>query len=73
MKMNAHTHIHTHVHKRNIQEIWDNKRKSNLQIASIDEKEWTQINDTNQVFNNIIEENSCQLKKKISIQIQEAQ
>lgn len=71
--MNAHTHIHTHVHKRNIQEIWDNKRKSNLQIASIDEKEWTQINDTNQVFNNIIEENSCQLKKKISIQIQEAQ
>ena len=71
--MSAHTHIHTHVHKRSIQEIWDNKRKSNLQIASIDEKEWTQINDTNQVFNNIIEENSCQLKKKISIQIQEAQ
>ena len=47
------------MHKRNLQEIWDNKSKSDLEIASTDEKEGTQINDTNQVFNNIIEENSA--------------
>jgi hypothetical protein len=56
----------------NIQEIQDTKKRPNLRIICIDEKEDFQLKGPGNIFNKIIEENFPNLKKELPINIQEA-
>jgi len=56
----------------NIQKIQDSMRRSNLRIKVIEDSEDSQLKGPVNIFNNIIEENSPNLKKEMPINIQEA-
>ena len=56
----------------NIQEIQDTMRRPNLRIIHIDENEDYQLKGPVNLFNTIIEENFPNLKKEMSMNIQEA-
>ena len=56
----------------NIQEIQDKMRKPNLRIIGLEESKDSQIRGPVNSFNKIIEENFPNLKKELSINIQEA-
>jgi hypothetical protein len=56
---------------KNIQEIQDTMRRSNLRIVGIAEREDSQIKGPVNIFNKIIEENFPNLKKEMPISIQE--
>jgi hypothetical protein len=56
----------------NIQEIQDTVRRSNLRIIDIHEKEDFQLKGPVSIFNKIIEENFCNLKKEMPMNMQEA-
>jgi hypothetical protein len=56
----------------NIQEIQDTMRRQNLRIAGRDKKEDFQLKGPVNIFNKIIEENFPNLKKEMSMDIQEA-
>jgi hypothetical protein len=56
----------------NIQEIQDTMRRPNLRILGIDKKEDFQPKSLVNIFNKIIEENIPNLKKEMSMNIQEA-
>jgi phosphoribosyl-dephospho-CoA transferase len=55
----------------NIQEIQDTMRRPNLQIIGVDEREDFQLKGPANIFNKIIEENFPNLKKEMTINIQE--
>jgi hypothetical protein len=55
----------------NIQEIQDTMRRSNLRIIGIEEREDSQLKGPVSIFNKIIEENFPNLKKEMSMNIQE--
>ena len=55
----------------NIQEIWDTMKRSNLRIIDIEKGE-VQLKSTENIFNRSIEENFPNLKKDMSMKIQEA-
>ena len=55
----------------NIQEIQDTMRRPKLRIISIDENKDFQLKGPVNIFNKIIEENFPNLKKEISMNIQE--
>jgi hypothetical protein len=57
----------------NIQEIQDTMRRPNLQIIGVDEKEDFPLKGPANIFNKIIEENYPNLKKEMSMNIQELQ
>jgi hypothetical protein len=56
----------------NIQEIQDTMRRQNLRLIGIDENEDFQLKEPVNIFNKIIEENFPNLKKEMSMNIQEA-
>jgi hypothetical protein len=56
----------------NIQEIQDTMRRPNLRIVGIDEKKDFQLKGPVNIFNKIIEEKFPNLKKEMTINIQEA-
>jgi hypothetical protein len=56
----------------NIQEIQDTMRRSNLRIISTDEKEDFQLKGPVNIFNKIIEESFPNLKREMTMNIQEA-
>ena len=56
----------------NIQEIQDTIRRPNLRIIAIDENDDFQLKGPANIFNKIIEENFPNLKKEMSMNIQEA-
>ena len=56
----------------NIQEIQDTMRRPNLRIIGVDENEDFQLKGPVNIFNKIIEENFPNLKKEMSMNIQEA-
>ena len=56
----------------NIQEIQDTMRRPNLWIIGVDENEDFQLKGPADIFNKIIEENFPNLKKEMSMNIQEA-
>ena len=56
----------------NIQEIKDTMRRPNLRIIGIEESEDSQLKGPENIFNKIIEENFPNLKKEITINVQEA-
>jgi hypothetical protein len=56
----------------NIQEIQDTIRRPNLQIIGIDEDEDFQLKGPVNIFNKIIEENLPNLKKEMTMNIQES-
>ena len=56
----------------NIQEIKDAMKRQNLRIIGIDEKEDSRLQGPENIFKKIIEENFPNLKKEMSINIQEA-
>jgi hypothetical protein len=56
----------------NIKEIEDTIRRPNLRIIDIDENEAFQIKGPLNIFNKIIEENFPNLKKEMTMNIQEA-
>ena len=56
----------------NIQEIQDTMRKPNLQIIGVGENEDFQLKGPANIFNKIIEENFPNLKKEMTMNIQEA-
>jgi hypothetical protein len=55
-----------------MQEIQDTRRRPNLQIIGVDENEYFQLKGPANIFNKIIEENFLNLKKEMSMNIQEA-
>ena len=55
----------------NIQEIQNTLRRPNLRIIGIDEKEDFQLEGSVNIFNKIIEENFPNLKKEMTMNIQE--
>jgi hypothetical protein len=57
---------------KNIKEIQDTKRRPNLQIIGVDEKEDFQFKGPENIFNKIIEENFPNLKKDMTMNIKEA-
>jgi hypothetical protein len=57
---------------RNIQEIQDTMRRPNLRIIGVDENEDFQHKGTANIFNKIIEENFCILKKVMPMNMQES-
>jgi hypothetical protein len=56
----------------NIQQIQDPIRRPNLRIIVIEESEDSQLKGPVNIFNKIIEENFPNLKKEMSVNIQEA-
>ena len=50
-----------------VQEIWDTMKSTNLRIIGIEEGEESQIQESEWIFNKIIEENFPNLKKELSI------
>jgi chromosome segregation ATPase len=56
----------------NIQGTQDTMRRPNLRIVGIEEKKDSQLKVSVNIFNKIIEENFCNLKTEIRINIQEA-
>jgi chromosome segregation ATPase len=56
----------------NIQEIQDTMRRQNLRIIGIEESKHSQLKGPANIFNKIIEENFPNLKKAITMTIQEA-
>jgi hypothetical protein len=56
----------------NIQETQNTMRRPNLQIIGVDENEDFQLKGPANIFNNIMEENFPNLKKELSMNIQEA-
>ena len=56
----------------NIQEIQDTRRKPNLRIIGIEESEDSQLKGPVNIFNKIIEENFPNLKKEMTMNIQES-
>jgi len=56
----------------NIQEIQETMRRSNLRIIGIEKYEDSQLKGPVNIFNKIIEENFPNLKKEMSINVQEA-
>ena len=56
----------------NIQEIQHTTKRLNLRIIGIEENEDTQLKGPESVFNKIIEENVSNLKKEMTIKVQEA-
>ena len=56
----------------NIQEIQDTMRRPNLRKVGIEESEDSQLKRPVNIFNKIIEENSPNLKKEMTMNIQEA-
>jgi hypothetical protein len=56
----------------NIQETPDTMRRPNLRITGIEESEDSQLKGPVHIFNKIIEENFPNLKKEMTINIQEA-
>jgi hypothetical protein len=63
---------HKKILTKNIQEIQDTMRRSNLRIIGLDENEDFQLKGPANIFNKIIEENFPKLKKEMSMNIQEA-
>jgi hypothetical protein len=55
----------------NIQEIQDKMRRPNLRIIGVDENEDSQLKGPANIFNRIIEENFPNLKKEMTMNIQE--
>ena len=55
----------------NMQEIQDTMRRPNLWIIGVDENEDFQLNGPANIFNKIIEENFPNLKKEMTMNIQE--
>jgi hypothetical protein len=55
----------------NIQEIQDTMRRPSLWIIGVDENEDFQLNGPANIFNNIIEENFPNLKKEMTMNLQE--
>jgi hypothetical protein len=55
----------------NIQEIQDTMKSPNLRLIGIDENEDFQLNGSVNIFNKIIEENFPNLKKEMTINIEE--
>jgi hypothetical protein len=56
----------------NIQEIQDTMRRQNLRLIGIDENEDFQLKEPVTIFKKIIEENFPNLKKEMSMNVQEA-
>ena len=56
----------------NIQEIWDTMKRPNLRITGIEEAEEILIKGTENIFNEIIEENFRNLQKDMPMRVQEA-
>ena len=54
----------------NIQEIWDTMKRPNLRITEIEGE--VQLKNTENIFNKIIEKNFPNLKKDMTMKIQEA-
>lgn len=54
-----------------IQEIWSTMKFPNLRIIGIKEGEDLQLKFSGNIFNQIIEENFCNLKKEMAISAQE--
>jgi hypothetical protein len=57
---------------KNIQEIQDTMKTSNLRTIGIEESKGSQLKGTVNIFNKVIEENFANLKKEMPINIQEA-
>jgi len=68
---NIDTTVKDNVKHKNIQEIQDTMRRSNLRIIGIEESEDSQLKGSVNIFNRIIEENFPNLKKEMPINIQE--
>jgi hypothetical protein len=56
----------------NIQEIQDTMKRSNLRIIGIEEGKDAHLEGQKNIFNKIIEESFCNLKKEMVIHVQEA-
>ena len=56
----------------NIQEIWNNMKRSNPRTTGIEEREESQLKYPENIFDKIIEENFPNLKKAMPIKVQEA-
>jgi hypothetical protein len=55
---------------RNFEKIWDNVKRPSLRKIGIEEEE-SQIKGLENISNNIIEENVSNLKKEMSLKVQE--
>jgi hypothetical protein len=60
------------IQTQNIQEIQDTMRRPNLRIIGVDENEDFQLKGPTNIFNKIIGENFPNLKKEMTMNIQEA-
>ena len=59
-------------HEQNLQELWDIMKRPNLRIIGIEEGTEIQTKGMNNLFNEIISENSPNIKNEMENQIQEA-